>query len=283
MRRGGILKVVQLISFHSVSYAYPRATLPALRDLTLEVRDGEMLAIVGANGSGKSTLGRLSNGLLLPTQGTVVVDGVETLSARGPAEARRRVGMVFQNPDAGIVSASVEEDVAFALENQALPRAVIAEKVDRTLDLLALRAHRQSHPLNLTTSDRARLGLASAVVGDPRYLIMDEATAYLDAFDRALLMQAVHTVRGATGMAVVIITHLMDEALAADRVVVLADGELVYLGPPDELFADPARARSWRLELPPLLQLRDELHGYGIDAGQGALSVDAMVERLCRL
>lgn len=242
-----------------------------------------MLAIVGANGSGKSTLGRLSNGLLLPSEGRVVVDGVETLSARGPAEARRRVGMVFQNPDSGIVSASVEEDIAFALENQALPRTVIAERVDRMLGLLALREHRQAHPLNLTTSDRARLGLASAVVGDPRYLIMDEATAYLDAFDRALLMQAVYTVREATGMAVVIITHLMDEALAADRVAVLADGELVYLGPPDELFADPARARSWRLELPPLLQLRDELRGYGIDAGQGALSVDAMAERLCRL
>jgi len=278
-----IRKVVTLISFQSVSFTYPRASAPALRDLTLDVRDGETLAVVGANGSGKSTMGRLTNGLLVPEQGTVLVDGVETSVAGGRREARQRVGMVFQNPDSGIVSSSVEEDVAFALENQALPRQVIVEKVARTLDLLGLRALHDAHPLSLTTSDRARLGLASAVVGDPRYLIMDEATAYLDATDRALLMQAVQTVRAATGMAVVIITHLMDEALAADRVAVLADGELVYLGAPRELFTDPRRARAWRLELPPLLALRDDLRDLGVDVGPAATSIDALVEQLCRL
>jgi len=278
-----IHKVVTLISFQSVSFTYPRAGAPALRDLTLDVRDGETLAVVGANGSGKSTMGRLTNGLLVPGQGTVVVDGVATSVAGGQREARQRVGMVFQNPDSGIVSSSVEEDVAFALENRAAPRQVIVEKVARTLDLLGLRALHDAHPLSLTTSDRARLGLASAVVGDPRYLIMDEATAYLDATDRALLMQAVQTVRAATGMAVVIITHLMDEALAADRVAVLADGELVYLGAPRELFADPGRARAWRLELPPLLALRDDLRGLGVDVGPVATSIDALVEQLCHL
>jgi len=278
-----IHKVVTLISFQSVSFTYPRAGAPALRDLTLDVRDGETLAVVGANGSGKSTMGRLTNGLLVPGQGTVLVDGVATSVAGGQREARQRVGMVFQNPDSGIVSSSVEEDVAFALENRALPREVIVEKVARTLDLLGLRTLHDAHPLSLTTSDRARLGLASAVVGDPRYLIMDEATAYLDATDRALLMKAVQTVRAATGMAVVIITHLMDEALAADRVAVLADGELVYLGAPRELFADPGRARAWRLELPPLLALRDDLRGLGVDVGPAATSIDALVEQLCHL
>ena len=278
-----IHKVVTLISFQSVSFTYPRAGAPALRDLTLDVRDGETLAVVGANGSGKSTMGRLTNGLLVPGQGTVLVDGVATSVAGGQREARQRVGMVFQNPDSGIVSSSVEEDVAFALENRAAPRQVIVEKVARTLDLLGLRALHDAHPLSLTTSDRARLGLASAVVGDPRYLIMDEATAYLDATDRALLMKAVQTVRAATGMAVVIITHLMDEALAADRVAVLADGELVYLGAPRELFADPGRARAWRLELPPLLALRDDLRGLGVDVGPVATSIDALVEQLCHL
>jgi energy-coupling factor transport system ATP-binding protein len=278
-----IRKVVTLISFQSVSFTYPRANAPALRDLTLDVRDGETLAVVGANGSGKSTMGRLTNGLLVPGQGTVLVDGVATSVADGQREARQRVGMVFQNPDSGIVSSSVEEDVAFALENRAAPRQAIVEKVARTLDLLGLRALHDAHPLSLTTSDRARLGLASAVVGDPRYLIMDEATAYLDATDRALLMDAVETVRAATGMAVVIITHLMDEALAADRVAVLADGELVYLGAPRELFADPGRARAWRLELPPLLALRDDLRGLGVDVGPADTSIDALVEQLCRL
>ena len=125
-----------LISFQSVSFAYPGAAEPAVREVTLEVRDGEMLAVVGANGSGKSTLGRLANALLLPTAGTVSVDGVATASPQGTLRARQRVGMVFQNPDASIVSASVEEDVAFALENRALPRPVIAERVDSRLNRL---------------------------------------------------------------------------------------------------------------------------------------------------
>src|ERR687883_1609984 len=254
-----------LISFQSVRFAYPAAVEPAVREVTLEVRDGEMLAVVGANGSGKSTLGRLANALLLPTAGTVSVDDVATASPAGTIQARQRVGMVFQNPDASIVSASVEEDVAFALENRALPRHVIAERVDHVLAMLGLAEHRQAHPLELSTSDRARLGLAGAVIGDPRYLIMDEATAYLDAADRAALLQAVQELRAAMGMGVVLITHLMDEALAADRVAVLAGGALVFVGAPRTLFADPVRARSWRLELPPLLRVQEELHAQGLD------------------
>jgi energy-coupling factor transport system ATP-binding protein len=272
-----------LISFQSVSFAYPGAAEPAVREVTLEVRDSEMLAVVGANGSGKSTLGRLANALLLPTAGTVSVDGVATASPQGTLRARQRVGMVFQNPDASIVSASVEEDVAFALENRALPRHVIAERVDHVLELLGLAEHRQAHPLELSTSDRARLGLAGAVIGDPRYLIMDEATAYLDAADRAALLQAVQDLRAATGMGVVLITHLMDEALAADRVAVLSGGELVFVGSPRALFADPVRARSWRLELPPLLRVQEELHAQGLDLGREPLTAETAMERLCRL
>ena len=272
-----------LISFRSVSFAYPGAAEPAVREVTLEVRDGEMLAVVGANGSGKSTLGRLANALLLPTAGTVSVDGVATASPQGTRQARQRVGMVFQNPDASIVSASVEEDVAFALENRALPRHVIADRVERALDLLGLAEHRQAHPLELSTSDRARLGLAGVVVGDPRYLIMDEATAYLDAADRAALLQAVQELRAATGMGVVLITHLMDEALAADRVAVLAGGELVFVGSARTLFADAVRARSWRLELPPLLRVQEELRERGVDLGREPLTAETAVERLCRL
>jgi len=272
-----------LISFRSVSFAYPGATEPAVRAVTLEVRDGEMLAVVGANGSGKSTLGRLANALLLPTAGTVSVDGVATASPQGTRQARQRVGMVFQNPDASIVSASVEEDVAFALENRALPRHVIADRVERALDLLGLVDHRQAHPLELSTSDRARLGLAGVVIGDPRYLIMDEATAYLDAADRAALLQAVQELRAATGMGVVLITHLMDEALAADRVAVLAGGERVFVGSPRTLFADPVRARSWRLELPPLLRVQEELRARGLDLGREPLTPETAMERLCRL
>jgi energy-coupling factor transport system ATP-binding protein len=272
-----------LISFQSVSLTYRGASVRALRDVTLDLRDGEILALLGANGSGKSTLGRLANALWLPSEGTVTVDGVVTHAPQGMVWARGRVGMVFQNPDSGIVSASVEEDVAFALENRRVPRQVMYERVERMLRLLGLDAHRQTHPLDLSTSDRARLGLAAAVIGDPRYLIMDEATAYLDPTDRASLLDAVMDVRAATGMAVVLITHLMDEALMADRVAVLSGGELVFVGTPRALFSDPPRARSWRLELPPLLQLQEELRERGVELGHEPLTLDAALEQLCRL
>jgi energy-coupling factor transport system ATP-binding protein len=241
-----------------------------------------MLALVGANGSGKSTLGRLANALLLPSAGTVTVDGLATDAPGGMTRARRLVGMVFQNPDAGIVSASVEEDVAFTLENQAVPRAEMAARVVRTLEMLGLGDRRTANPLDLTTSDRARLGLAAAVVGEPRYLIMDEATAYLDPRDRAALSGAVDDVRAATGMAVVVITHLMDEALRADRVVVLHDGAIAFNGAPRDLFAEPARARAWRLELPAILRLWDELRALGPVAGPAPLTVSEAESRLCR-
>ncbi len=272
-----------MISFRSVSLTYPGSAVPALRDVSIDVRDHECLAIVGANGSGKSTLGRLSNALLLPSSGTVTVDGLDTATREGMAWARGRVGMVFQNPDAGIVSATVEDDVAFALENRAVPRQEMAARVARTLEMLGLLRHRYEHPLDLSTSDRARLGLAAAVIGEPRYLVMDEATAYLDAADRAALLDGVAGVRAATGMAVIVITHLMEEALAADRVAVLAGGELVYLGSPRELFGDAERARSWRLDLPPLLELVEDLRTRGIDLGREFLTLDSLVERLCRL
>lgn len=272
-----------MISFRSTALIYPNAAAPALCDFTLDVLDGELLAVVGANGSGKSTMGRLANALLLPTSGTVTVDDVPTTGADGMAHARRTVGMVFQNPDASIVSASVEEDVAFALENQALPRERIAARVAETLDLVGLSEQREAHPLDLTASDRARLSLAGAVVGEPRYLVMDETTAYLDANDRARLLSAVQGLREATGMGVILVTHLMEEALAADRVIVLSDGELVFLGTPEELFADPMRARSWRLELPPLLQLQERLQVRGVPVGQEPLLPETALERLCRL
>lgn len=275
-------KETRLISFQHVSLQYPNAPAPALRDFSLEVQHGEVLAVIGANGSGKSTFGRLCNALLLPTSGQVLVDGLSTTEPGGTAEARRRVAMVFQNPDSGVVSASVEEDVAFVLENQRLPRAEIAARVQETLDTVGLTPYRLSHPLSLTTSDRARLGLASAVVGAPRFLVMDEATAYLDVADRASLFSAVDAVRKRTGMGVILITHVMEEALAAHRVAVFAEGLLVYLGDPRELFDDPERARSWRLELPPLLQLADELRGRGVEVGTHAVSVESMVDFLCR-
>jgi energy-coupling factor transport system ATP-binding protein len=256
---------------------------PAVDNVTLTVPDSQMLAVVGANGSGKSTLGRLMNGLLLPTGGVVAVDGVPTSQPDGARLARSRVGMVFQNPDSGIVSASVEEDVAFVLENRAMPQLQMRLRVDEVLDLVGLSGRKRAHPLDLTTSERALLGLAAAVAGEPRYLILDEATAYLDANDRRSLLSAVDRIHQATGMAVILITHLMEEALLTGRVLVMQNGRIVFDGTPHDLFADAVRARSWRLELPFALQVAQELRDQGLELGPEAMEPAALAEVLCRL
>jgi energy-coupling factor transport system ATP-binding protein len=272
-----------LISFQSVSLVYRQAQTPAVDSVTLTVPDGQILSIVGANGSGKSTLGRLMNGLLLPSTGTVTVDGVSTLEPHGMHLSRRSVGMVFQNPDSGIVSASVEEDVAFVLENRSMSHAPMRQRVDAVLELVGLSGRRRTHPLDLTTSERALLGLAAAVAGEPRYLILDEATAYLDAHDRRSLLMAVDRVHEATGMAVILITHLMEEALLTGRVLVMQAGSIVFDGTPQALFEDAVRARSWRLELPFALQVAQELRDRGVEPGPDAQMPDTLADALCRL
>lgn len=278
MRRGR-----WLISFRSASLVYRQALTPAVDNVTLTIPDGQMLSVVGANGSGKSTLGRLMNGLLLPTSGVVEVDGVSTAQPDGVRLSRSRVGMVFQNPDSGIVSASVEEDVAFVLENRAMPQPRMRRRVDEVLELVGLSTRKRTHPLDLTTSERALLGLAAAVAGEPRYLILDEATAYLDAADRRSLLSAVDRIHCATGMAVILITHLMEEALTTGRVLVMQDGRIVFDGTPRDLFADAVRARSWRLELPFALQVAQELRDSGLDLGPEATEPGALADVLCRL
>jgi energy-coupling factor transport system ATP-binding protein len=246
---------VPLIEIASLRFRYSGAEGEALRGVDLTVAEGEFVAVVGANGSGKSTLARLLGGLARPTAATAaIVCGHDVASDEGHLAVRRDVGVLFQNPDNQIVGATVEEDVAFGLENVALPSPEIARRVDEVLARFGLEALRLREPHLLSGGQRQRTALAGVLAVPRRVLVLDEPTAMLDPAGRDEVLAAVRT-EAARGLTVVLVTQEMDEVLLADRAVALADGRAVFDGPPRELFADRALLRSLSLGLPPAAEV----------------------------
>ena len=254
----------------------------ALRDVSLSVGEGERVAIVGANGSGKSTLARLLNGLLLPTGGAVRVGGLETRDLGSRRAIRQTVGMVFQNPDNQLVATIVEEDVAFGPENLGLPSAEIRARVDAALALLELEELRLRPPHLLSGGQKQRVAIAGALAMRPRVLVLDEATALLDPAGRSEVRAAVAQLH-AGGTAIVQVTHFMEEAVTADRVLVMAGGRIALHGPPREVFARQAELRALRLDVPQVAQLAERLSRRVPGFPDAALDVDevatAILER----
>jgi energy-coupling factor transport system ATP-binding protein len=272
-----------LISIREVTYTYvPTASEPALRAVSVTIGGGEMVAVLGANGSGKSTLARLMNGLLLPQHGEVEVDGQSTRDATALREIRRRVGMVFQNPENQIVSSSVAHDVAFGLENLCVSPAVMVARVAEALAVVGLGGREDDDPQDLSASEKQRLAIAGVLAVEPAYLVLDEATAYLDGADRQDVLDTVVRLRAGRAISVVLITHLMEEALLADRVLVMALGSIVYEGTPAELFAlPPQQLATWRLSVPALVRLTAGLREGGL-AVPGTLATPIeLVRHLC--
>ncbi len=230
----------------------------ALTDVSLAIHAGERVAIVGANGSGKSTLARLLNGLLLPTAGAVRVAGIDTRDATGRRAIRQTVGMVFQNPDNQIVATIVEEDVAFGPENLGLPSDEIRARVDAALALLDLDDLRLRPPHLLSGGQKQRVAIAGALAMRPRVLVLDEATALLDPVGRTEVRDAIARLH-AEGTAIVQVTHFMEEAVSAGRVVVMAEGRIALEGTPREVFARQAEIRALRLDIPQVAQLAERL------------------------
>lgn len=245
----------------------------AVRDVSLTVGDGERVAIVGANGSGKSTLARLLNGLLLPTDGSVRVGGLDTRDGASRRAIRQTVGMVFQNPDNQLVATVVEEDVAFGPENLGLPSAEIRARVDAALALLGLEELRLRPPHLLSGGQKQRVAIAGALAMHPRVLVLDEATALLDPVGRSEVRAAIARLH-ADGTAIVQVTHFMEEAVGADRVLVMAGGRIVLQGPPREVFARQAELRALRLDVPQVAQLAERLSRRWPDFPAVALDVD---------
>jgi len=255
--------VNELISIRHLAYSYRGAASPALGDISLEVADSAVVAILGANGCGKSTLARLIGGMLTPSQGVVVVDGVDTTAIPAGWAMHQHVGMVFQNPQNQIVSTVVENEVAFGLENLLNDSATMQTRVDECLELVGLTHLRLANPHELSAGEQQRLGIASALAANPRHLLLDEATSLLDDQSRMELMATVRRLAHRLGLGVILITHRMDEVPIADRVIVLSHGAMVFDGGPDLLFAEAERLADWNLTLPPLQEMARDFRQAG--------------------
>lgn len=270
-----------MIRFNDVSFAYGGMETNALVGLHLSLEPGEMLAVLGSNGSGKSTLALLTNGLLLPSTGTVTVDELSTADPQTLFELRSRVGMVFQRPDDQVVATSVEDDVAFGPENLGLERAEIRRRVDEALADVGLTGLERREPHLLSGGQKQRLAIAGALAMRPRYLVLDEPTSMIDPVGREEVKDVLARVRE-SGRGILLITHDVTEVLAADKVLVLDAGRCAFQATPAELLGNAARLEEWGLEAPAIWDFALRLRALGLDVPLDATDASRMVDALWR-
>lgn len=263
-----------LIEIQNVSYAYEDAAAKALNNVSLTINDGEFVAVVGHNGSGKSTLAKHLNALLLPTEGKVLVDGMDTADEADTLSIRQRVGMVFQNPDNQLVTTIVEEDVAFGPENIGVPGNEIRARVDRALAAVGMEKYAHSAPNMLSGGQKQRIAIAGMLAMQPKVLVLDEATAMLDPSGRREVLDTVHRLNRERGITVVHITHHMSEAEDADRVIVMNDGVVAMDGAPREIFSRVEELQALGLAAPDTVELLRRLNRHGMDLPLTAITVD---------
>ena len=255
----------------------------ALNGVSMQVRRGEFVAVLGANGCGKSTLAKHFNAILLPEEGKVYVEGMDTADDDKLYDIRQTVGMVFQSPDNQIVATVVEEDVAFALENLGVPPEEMRRRVDDAMKMAGIYEFRERAPHNLSGGQKQRVAIAGVVAMRPDCLILDEATAMLDPRGREQVMQTIHHLNKDMGITVVSITHYMEEVIDADRVVVIDGGHVVMDGTPKEVFSRVKELKKYSLDVPQVTELADELKEAGMDLPYGILSIDELVDELVPL
>ena len=265
-------------------YTTEEGVAPTVLDrISLTIEPGSFVAILGHNGSGKSTLAKHFNAILLPTDGKVYVDGMDTADEERLLDIRRRVGMVFQNPDNQIVASVVEEDVAFAPENLGVPSPEIRQRVDEALATVGMTAYARHAPHLLSGGQKQRVAIAGVLAMEPECIVLDESTAMLDPVGRREVLSTVKRLNREKGITVVLITHHMDEAAQADRLVVMHDGRVVHDGPPSQVFQDVDSLRALGLEVPESVALMYELRKSGVDAPLDALDVESCAAALQKL
>ena len=273
-----------IIKTEKLEFAYTpqdnEEAAPVLRGIDLEIEKGTFVAIIGHNGSGKSTLAKHFNAILLPMGGRVLVGGADTSNSDLTLEIRRRTGMVFQNPDNQIVATVVEEDVAFAPENLGYPPDEIRRRVDDALKSVGMYDFREHAPHLLSGGQKQRVAIAGALAMEPECIVFDEPTAMLDPRGRESIIRVIRDLRDNIGVTVVLITHHMDEAAYADRVIVLSDGEITMDGTPREVFGDIDSLRGAGLDVPVTTALLHELRKDGFDLAQNALTVEECAEAI---
>lgn len=252
-------------------------------NLSLSIEEGSFVAVLGHNGSGKSTLSRLLNGMILPDEGTVTVDGLSTADEQNMLDIRRTVGLVFQNPDNQIVSTIVEEDVAFGPENLGVERREIISRVEKSLKAVGMLEYRRHATTKLSGGQKQRIAIAGILAMNPRCLVLDEATAMLDPRGRGEIISIAKRLNKEQGMTVVMITHYMDEAVDTDRCIVMESGKIILDGKPSEVFAKRDIIRKTGLTLPITCTLTEALSERGIRLSGDPLDESGMVETLSKL
>lgn len=254
-----------------------------LEDITLDIKEGGFVAVLGHNGSGKSTLAKHFNGILLPTEGKVLIDGIDSTDESRIYDIRQTVGMVFQNPDNQIVATIVEEDVAFALENLGVEPKEIRRRVDEALKIVDMYHYREHAPHQLSGGQKQRIAIAGIIAMRPRCIVMDEPTAMLDPKGRKEIMATIKALNKAHGITVILITHYMEEAAQADRVVVIDKGKILLDDVPKKIFSQVDLLKSVGLDVPQATELMYDLRKCGVDAPSDIIDVDECAEYLFRL
>ena len=268
--------MAEIIRTENLQYAYPAdegaEPVLALKGVDLTIEQGSFVVVLGHNGSGKSTLAKTLNGVLLPCGGHVYVEGMDTLDEHLLLAIRRTVGMVFQNPDNQIVANVVEEDVAFAPENLGVPSDEIRRRVDDALKAVGMYEYREHAPHLLSGGQKQRVAIAGVIAMEPRCIVLDEPTAMLDPIGRADVLRTIRTLNREKGITVVLITHHMDEAAQADRLVVMSKGKVIADGAPKEVFQDVEGLKAVGLTVPQTTELLWQLRQEGLNVPLDALS-----------
>ena len=272
-----------MLSVQNVTFRYDEGAKPALDGITLDVQKGEYGAILGANGCGKSTLAKHFNAILLPESGRVLVEGMPTSDEKNLLALRQKVGMVFQNPDNQIVATVVEEDVAFAAENLGVEPHEMRRRVDEAMQLAGIYAYKDKAPHKLSGGQKQRVAIAGVLAMQPDCLVLDEATAMLDPIGRQQVLRTVHRLNREKGITVVQITHYMEEAAMAGRVVVMSAGHVVMDGPPREVFARADELHALHLDVPQPAELCQLLSRQGLPVPPGIIGVDECAAALYRM
>lgn len=255
----------------------------AIDEVSLDIEPGQFIAILGHNGSGKSTLAKHMNALLVPSDGTMWVDGMDTKEDEHLWDVRQSAGMVFQNPDNQIIGTVVEEDVGFGPENLGVPTEEIWQRVEDSLKAVGMIEYRHHSPNKLSGGQKQRVAIAGVMVMRPKCIVLDEPTAMLDPNGRKEVLRSVMELRKREHITVILITHYMEEVVDADHVFVMDHGHVVMQGTPREIFSQVDTLKHYRLDVPQVTILADELRKRGLDIPAGVLKKEELVEILCRL
>ena len=280
----GIIKAFKL-GFDYLKYdedGNVEATQRAVNDVNLDIEAGDFVAVLGHNGSGKSTLAKQINALLIPSEGTMWVDDMDTAKEPELWKIRQKAGMVFQNPDNQIIGTVVEEDVGFGPENMGVPTDEIWKRVDDSLKKTGMTAYRYQSPNKLSGGQKQRVAIAGVVAMRPSCIVLDEPTAMLDPNGRKEVLQAVSELNKKENVTVVLITHYMEEVIHANKVYVMDGGNVVMQGTPKEIFSQVETLKKYRLDVPQVTLLAHELHKAGVDIPEGILTKEELVGALCR-